>query len=586
LDRSFWFQISVISLLAFQISEPTIFFKPNKNQFFILLLDNSPNSRTRQNDKTMYWDFVKKSALEFIEKLGSEDRVALVQSSPITGWVTQGGAILQNPSTAKQSIMALHPALSSPPPSEVLLWALSNGERLSSQVSDKVLSQSNAPPVFWAFSPSAPPDNFPKDKHGYFWQTVGPLDLPASPVPRNTAIVAFGATAWDLPEQEAEEKAIERFVKIMIALKNFGPEPENGFVAAYAQTAAERLVFKYSKQLNPGQTEEVFHRLPFDSLVPLRINWVPDRPFSERFGDMLPEDDEIFVSPKTIDKPVIRVHGEAPRLKLFFQLALDAVVKTARDPGRADLDLWLNSVPTQEPKPTEARSLLIINPSGGFGPFEIGGKEIHNPQLELESPDPLLENFSFGGMPGATDLAVGTTKELKIVGTLKKLIVDAESGRTLLGRFSLSGARPGFVCAFSLEETPGRSGSSAARPLPPAVTVLLLRMLREARGVESPYALVRAAEAEKRLGAPLALAWKPDEIVGGVLDPSASDLKLGPPTTPGSRPVAAVTAAPVTFRLDWALSSLVFLLVLLELRLGAGVSIGAARAPIPRPGEI
>ncbi|MCZ7645784.1 MAG: BatA domain-containing protein [Planctomycetota bacterium] len=512
LDLAFWLQVLILFLLCLALADGAWTATSAPGRRVALLVDNGPSARARKGDGRPVWTDVASAAREILERLGPDDRVALLASAPLPRLLSPEEGLA--PADVRAKLDALAPALSSPDADECARALLEEA---------RVFGVAGTPAAALACSPRAAPALVQSLAHAA-WRTVGP-----GPGLPNVALTAVGSEV--VPSAAPAEKTAE--AEVLVQVRNFGPVEAAGRVRLESLDPRRDLRDERALKLGaagaPGAIAGVAFRVTGPEFPPLRLAWHPDGA-----PDALPEDDALTAAPRPVTRPSVRFFGEAPEVAALFEHGLHAERLKPGDARVADLAVFVDRVPAESAEEA-ARAVLLLAPPAAYGAFEVGEELLKRPKVLAGDPDELTRGFEAGAQ--GLDLPIAEARSLQPVGDVKPLLRDA-SGRLLAGRFRLAGARMGYVLAWA----PGEELRKREQHLP--LAALLIRLLREAQGAREPYAVEPLAARERAGGTPSAADWsaglEPGAAAGvGVLDPSASALALGEPVS-GAPDLAAL----------------------------------------------
>ncbi len=555
LDRTFWLQAATLLALALAWANPIWQGRSAPGRRYVILADNGPSARIRQTDGKPLWERVRTTTREFLAGLTVNDRVILCTAVPFSRHLPSN-----DPSTPQRAIEALEaiaPGLTATDTEELWRFALEEA-RLWANDGHSVHT------LVFSIRPAS------SEATGHLsanWVTV-----PSGGTFSNVALTAFGAKSPFDPGP----------AELLVQVSNFGAVSVSGLVSCEADGGP--AVPPQKIELAPGSVSAVlFTPGPFEK--PLRFVWV-----SGAGPDALPEDDQITVVPRPFGPPRIRWHGAAPHLQDLFRLALSAREMALDATETADLDVFVECLPSASPAVSNA--VLLLAPPGEFFPFEVLPETLERPSARLGENDPLTHGLA--ETTTGLDWPIAKARKIRQVGDLRVLAQDPQ-GNLLAARFllrtdrtdrpslgSVAGdqAPPAYVFAFvpgeGLGWAPERKFDS------PGLATVLLRLARESCGANTPFNIQRAEELERQWGKPLPLAWVPGvdekkQAGEGVLDASASQL---PTASPAAEPVRVAALAPTTaperYPLGWLFALAAILLVLVEAYAGRNTTPPAA----------
>jgi hypothetical protein len=486
IDTSLILQLAVLISLIAALAAPTLAFGGARGREVLLVLDNGPLSRARDASGKPLLGEITRAAEKILSELQPQDRVYVACSSP-SPKVLEGKAL--SPSDALRVVLSVTPALSGPDPGAVWLFCSDAARRVESasgEVRRRVLSLRGGPADV---------------ELGSQWQCVAPSGLSLN----NVGIVAVGSAL--VPASNAVG------VELLVRIKNFSTQSVDGSVRLEDGTPQQKAL-----RLEANGEGAVVFDLPSLPKGSVRVSWSR----SDGKADALPEDDSLIAVPRPARIARVRFHGPAPAVeRLYKELSPPLTIVSESDTAPVDLEVFNKTVPDSiDPN---SHAMMLLSPEQGYhSNFDVGG-DLKAPTAQRGDDDPLDQ---FIKDSPESSFSISKARELIVTGDLKVLMKDSHSGRPLIAAFKDERGRPAYVFAF----VPGQ-GQALERPLEPALAVLLMRMADQAAGAGEPFTLTRAEALEQQRGEPLPLDWSPDAKGGGVLDPDASNLALGSPTT-------------------------------------------------------
>ena len=437
LDLPFWLETAALLAITLALAGPSVLGSTAARRL-VLIVDNGPAARARMSGGKMVWADVRSAAREVLGGLGSGDRVALAATSPLPRALPSGEGLTEAEALAQLDRML--PALSSPEVEKT--WAFAVEEA-------RLFGTPEGPAAIVVISSRAAPDEAGMNPRSA-WHTVGPGTRPA-----NVGVTAFGAALLDAGGAE-----------VLVQVRNFGAGEAAGQVVL--EPAGGPAFPPQPVRLAAGGMKGVAFRLP-GPLPPLRVAWR-----GEGGTDALPEDDEVTAVPRAFGPPRVRLHGAAPHLEDLYRQALGAQVLPLDSRERADLEIYVEALPPAGLPP--ARAFLLLAPVADLGPFEVLPQVLEYPAAHLAWEDSLTHYMQ--ETPEGLGWRIAKARALRQVGDLRVLVQDA-GGRPLSARFRLKDGRPAYVLAFVPGEGPRERKLDS-----PSLAALLVRLLREAAGVE------------------------------------------------------------------------------------------------------
>ena len=531
LDRSLLLQCAVLACLILALAAPSLALGNSGRSSFVLMIDNGPHARAQIGSASGLALIVLR-ARTVLESAGSETDVILCRSAPIPALVS--GQSL-TPAQAAAELSKIEACISGPGADAIWLFATDVARARRAGVSGgdaalplQVLSLQSGP-----------------DGTSARWQCV----TPEKTVIQNAGIVAFGSA-----QNSGSADLLAR-------VRSFGTAELRG-VLMLSRAESNTELARREIAISPGNDETII----FPAMDPksglLRLEWK-----SFAGADALRDDDLVLAAPQRAESMSVRFHSPLPALESLYR-SIPAEILSRDDTRPADLEIYVQRLP--EKIPDGAKAIMLIAPPSGFRSiFDVGGNAIERPQPQRDEDDEL--NRLIGDKPESS-FNISKSIEVLRTGDFRSLIKDQKTGRTLVARFQDEG-RIGYLLAF----VPG-AGLADGHKLEPALAALLIRIARQAGGLGDPYSAELLSKWEANTGRALPHDWPalPDVVShgGGVLDETASALKLGAPTA-GVDAEASVLGA-TERRVDAApwLALLAVALIVAELWLQ-----GSTRAP-------